>query len=86
MLLVHCGIKYLKYQNKNYQANQPQDAPGRKPGSDGITRETGYVHGFLQIKQQTATFTVSDTTVTINGEQITFRLLTAQTDPVPLCA
>ncbi|MEO6887083.1 MAG: hypothetical protein ABI232_12475 [Jatrophihabitantaceae bacterium] len=83
---MHCGIVCLQYQGENYRAVSPQDAPGRLPGTDGIVRETGYVHGFLQIIQRTAIFTVVDPTVTINGQQIQFRLLESATDPVPLCA
>lgn len=85
-LFVHCGITYLTYKGKSYQAAHAQDAPARLPSPDGITRETGYLQGYLTITQGTAVFTVSDPTTSINGQVITFHLLPASADPVPLCA
>lgn len=73
-LLIHCGVKYLEYETKEYKAARPQDAPVRlpAPGASTVT-ETGYAHGYLQvINRHTIKFVVADPTVSIDGQTITF--------------
>ncbi len=83
-LLVHCGIRYLKYQRKEYKAVHPSDPPERLPSADGTTTETGYIHGYVHVVNAKAVdFVVADPSVSINGKSIAFQLTA---DNPPLCA
>lgn len=84
-LLIHCGVQYLEYENKEYKAVRPQDSPARLPAPGASTAtETGYAHGYLHvINSHTVTFVVADPTVSINGQTITF---TITSDSPPSCA
>ncbi len=83
-LLIHCGVQYLRYGNTEYKATEPEDPPVRLPSPDGITSETGYMHGYLQLDGgRTVKFLVADPTVSINGKTITFE---KTIDSPPPCA
>ncbi|GLZ40450.1 hypothetical protein Acsp05_40740 [Actinokineospora sp. NBRC 105648] len=82
-LYTHCGIRYTRYADRDWVADEPADDPTRAPGPDGGTRYDGYVSGRMaRVDDHTLRFTVDPGTTTGGPSVVTFR---PTTDPIPLC-
>lgn len=45
-LLVHCGIRFLTFNEENYVALNPAPSPNRVAVSDTVS-DNGYIHGYI---------------------------------------
>ncbi len=83
-LPTHCGIEFVVFGGRAWQATDPQPEPATLPDSHGVTSYSGDVAGTATLTDQSKRrFAVRDPGCAANGQTYTF---TPAKNPIPLCA